>query len=74
MTSPDDAEPGSAPRPASPGPPPPGPASPGPAGAVPGGELLPERSREDTDAAWGDLPERDDDRLSRDRPPHWDDL
>ena len=44
-----------------------------PASTVPGGDLLPERSQEDTDAAWGDLPERDDDRLYRDRPPHWDD-
>lgn len=38
--------------------------------------LLPEQSREDTDAAWGDYRERerDDDRLYRDRPPHWDDF
>jgi hypothetical protein len=36
--------------------------------------LLPERSPEDTDAAWGDYRERDDDRLYRDRPPHWDDF
>lgn len=49
------------------------PAPPGPANAVPGGGLLPERSLEDTDAAWGDLPERNDDRLYQDRPPHWDD-
>jgi len=33
--------------------------------------LLPERSSEDTDAAWGDYPESSDDRLYRDRPPHW---
>jgi len=40
------------------------PAAPGPAG--------PEQSREDTDIAWGDYPSRDDeDRLYRDRPPHW---
>jgi len=32
---------------------------------------LPEQSREDTDAAWGDYPEPSDDRLYRDRPPHW---
>jgi hypothetical protein len=38
--------------------------------------LLPEQSPEDTDAAWGDYRERerDDDRLYRDRPPHWDDF
>ena len=35
--------------------------------------VLPEQSREDTDAAWGEYPETDDDRLFRDRPPHWDD-
>lgn len=77
MTSSDNPEPG----PASPAPPAPAstvpastvPANTVPASAVPGGDLLPERSQEDTDAAWGDLPERDDDRLYRDRPPHWDD-
>lgn len=77
MTSSDNPEPG----PASPAPPAPASTVPGstvpantvPASAVPGGDLLPERSQEDTDAAWGDLPERDDDRLYRDRPPHWDD-
>jgi hypothetical protein len=67
MKSPDDAEP--APAPVLPGPVPPAPA-PAPAGEP----LLPERSREDTDAAWGDAPERDDDRLYRERPPHWDDF
>ena len=36
--------------------------------------VLPEQSSEDTDAAWGEYPSRDDDRLSRDRPPHWDDI
>jgi len=36
--------------------------------------LLPEQSREDTDAGWGDYPERDDDWLRRDRPPHWADF
>jgi hypothetical protein len=36
--------------------------------------VLPDRAPEDTDAAWGDHPERDDDRLYRDRPPHWDDF
>ena len=34
----------------------------------------PEQSREDTDAAWGEYPETGDDRLRRDRPPHWDDV
>jgi AcrR family transcriptional regulator len=33
----------------------------------------PEQSREDTDAGWGEPAEPDDDeRLYRDRPPHWD--
>jgi hypothetical protein len=61
MTSPEDAEtqPGAAP-----------PAPPAPAGEG----LLPGQSQEDTDAAWGDHPGRDDDRLYRDRPPHWDDF
>ena len=36
--------------------------------------ILPEQSREDTDAGWGEYPERADDRLHRDRPPHWDDF
>ena len=36
-------------------------------------QALPVQSREDTDQAWGEQPERDDDdRLRRDRPPHWD--
>jgi hypothetical protein len=31
------------------------------------------QSREDTDVGWGEYRERDDDdRLVRDRPPHWD--
>jgi hypothetical protein len=35
--------------------------------------LLPTQSREDTDVGWGEYRERDDDdRLLRDRPPHWD--
>jgi hypothetical protein len=35
--------------------------------------VLPVRSGEDTDAAWGEPAEPDDDeRLYRDRPPHWD--
>jgi hypothetical protein len=49
-----------------------------PAATAPGASarepVLPEQSPEDTDAAWGDYPPRDDDRLSRDRPPHWDDI
>lgn len=33
----------------------------------------PEQSREDTDTAWGEAPEPDEDeRFYRDRPPHWD--
>ncbi len=39
--------------------------------AAAGEPVLPEQSREDTDAAWGEYRERDDDRLYRDRPPHW---
>lgn len=32
----------------------------------------PVQSREDTDAAWGERPDPDDDeRFYRDRPPHW---
>ena len=35
--------------------------------------LLPTQSREDTDVGWGEYRESDDDdRLLRDRPPHWD--
>jgi AcrR family transcriptional regulator len=35
--------------------------------------VRPEQSREDTDAGWGEPAEPDDDeRLYRDRPPHWD--
>jgi hypothetical protein len=41
---------------------------------VPRGEsAAPEQSREDTDTGWGEYPEAADDRLYRDRPPHWDD-
>jgi hypothetical protein len=36
--------------------------------------VVPEQSREDTDAGWGEYPEQADDRFSRDRPPHWDDF
>ena len=36
-------------------------------------QAWPVQSREDTDIAWGEQPEHDeDDRLYRDRPPHWD--
>jgi hypothetical protein len=36
--------------------------------------VLPEQSGEDTDAGWGEYNEPDDEeRLRRDRPPHWDD-
>lgn len=35
--------------------------------------LLPVQSQEDTDAGWGEYPRpEDDDRLYRERPPHWD--
>jgi signal peptidase II len=34
--------------------------------------VIPSKSREDTDAGWGEVPEpNDDDRYYRDRPPHW---
>jgi hypothetical protein len=35
---------------------------------------LPVRSRDDSDVGWGERPEPDDDdeRLYRERPPHWD--
>ena len=44
--------------------------------AQPPERLLPEQSREDTDAGWGEYREYSerDDRLQRDRPPHWDDF
>ena len=55
-------------------PPAPGPAAdpapPAPPAAAP---ILPTQSREDTDIGWGEYRDRDDDdRLLRDRPPHWD--
>lgn len=48
-----------------------------PAGASPSSrqdqQAPPVQSREDTDIAWGEQPEPDEnDRLYRDRPPHWD--
>ena len=55
-------------RPAAQAPPGPVPAAPVPPAPVP---LT--QSREDTDIGWGEYRERDDDdRLLRDRPPHWD--
>ena len=56
------------------------PAGPEPEAAVPAAParavepLLPEQSREDTDAGWGEYSGPADDRLYRDRPPHWDDF
>jgi hypothetical protein len=48
---------------------------PDPARAASAGEpVLSEQSPEDTDAGWGEYAGRDDDRLYRDRPPHWDDF
>lgn len=39
-------------------------------------QAAPEKSREDTDVAWGDYRGEDDDtaRLLADRPPHWADF
>ncbi len=59
------------PGPADDHPAPAAPAGPAAGGARAGEPVLPEQSREDTDAAWGDYPEPADDRLYRDRPPHW---
>jgi hypothetical protein len=36
--------------------------------------LLSEQSREDTDIGWGEYAASDDERLERDRPPHWEDF
>ncbi|HXC80651.1 MAG TPA: hypothetical protein VNV62_02275 [Trebonia sp.] len=36
--------------------------------------LRPEQAREDTDAAWGEYRDSNDERLYRDRPPHWADF
>ncbi|WP_454301150.1 hypothetical protein [Salana multivorans] len=33
--------------------------------------VLPDRAWEDTDSAWGDRSGDDDDRILRERPPHW---
>jgi hypothetical protein len=69
------------PEPAAPAPGEPAPGEPAPGGRAGLGaapllpeQSLPEQSREDTDAGWGEYPERPDDRLYRDRPPHWDDF
>jgi hypothetical protein len=60
-----------APAPATPAAPvPPAPLLAAPVLAAP---VLPAQSREDTDVGWGEYRDRDDDdRLLRDRPPHWD--
>lgn len=35
-------------------------------------EILPDQTRDDTDAGWGERPDDDDDaRLFEERPPHW---
>jgi hypothetical protein len=53
---------------------PPGPGRPD-AGDVPVLPVLPVQSQEDTDAGWGERPgQEDDERLCRERPPHWDDV
>jgi hypothetical protein len=71
--------PGAAPEPTDPAPGTPADAAPSPGAPAAGGALaaasaVPEQSPEDTDAAWGEYRQRDDDRLYRDRPPHWDDF
>ncbi len=43
-------------------------------GALATEPVVPEQSPEDTDVAWGEYRQRDDDHLYRDRPPHWDDF
>jgi hypothetical protein len=49
---------------------PPPPTPPPPADHRP---VLPQRSSDETDAAWGERPEPDDDdRLRQERPPHYD--
>ncbi len=34
--------------------------------------VLPEQTRDDTHAGWGERPDSNDERLSAERPPHWD--
>jgi len=48
------------------------PSDPVPSEPVPSESLLAEQSSEDTDAGWGEYAQTSDDRLYRDRPPHWD--
>ena len=62
---PEDAAPADAPS---------APGAPGASGAPAAASAVPEQSPEDTDAAWGEYPDRSDDHLMRDRPPHWDDF
>lgn len=33
--------------------------------------VVPERSDDDTDRGWGDEDAADDERITRERPPHW---
>ena len=33
--------------------------------------ILPDRTRDDTDEGWGELPQDNDERLLANRPPHW---
>jgi hypothetical protein len=33
--------------------------------------VLPDQTRDDTDAGWGERPSDNDRRLLEDRPPHW---
>jgi hypothetical protein len=37
------------------------------------GKVLPEQSADDTDLGWGERPDEadDDERLRREKPPHW---
>ena len=39
---------------------------------LPDTPVLPESTRDDTDAGWGERSASNDDRLLADRPPHWD--
>jgi len=34
--------------------------------------VLPDQTRDDTDRDWGEQSEDNDERLKRERPPHWD--
>jgi hypothetical protein len=33
--------------------------------------ILPDQTTDDTDRGWGEMPNRDDERLLAERPPHW---